>query len=69
MCSYCAGDTVGCGYDTRSKDIFFTVNGTRQPPIPVLQSFMEETALKAHSTVSLGSEQDAVLVNIRGSFL
>ena len=62
------GDTIGCGYDSNSRDVFFTINGCRMPSLACLKRVSEAEAHKAHPTVSLSSPHDAVLLNFSGNF-
>lgn len=66
--SFQSGDTIGCGYDSTSRDLFFTRNGTRMPANDVLRNFKEEAAIKLCPTISLSSPHDTVLINMSGNF-
>jgi hypothetical protein len=62
------GETIGCGFDLNSNDVFFTRNGTRLPSNQVLQNFVGDVALRHFPTITLGSEHDSVLVHFQRSF-
>ena len=62
------GETIGCGFDLNSNDVFFTRNGTRLPSNQVLQNFVGDVALRNFPTITLGSEHDSVLVHFERSF-
>lgn len=71
--SFGVGDTIGCGYVSRTKHLFFTRNGKALPTSPVHKRFcdMYDTS-KVHPTISLAATQsqasghNAVLVNLSG---
>lgn len=65
---YGTGDTIGCGYDLKSRDVFFTLNGTRMPANPELSRFTCAEAERCHPTVCLTSPHDTVLLNFSGNF-
>jgi hypothetical protein len=66
-----AGDTIGCGYDSTTQDIFFTCNGTRLPHVRMLRNFGWDVA-KCRPTVHLSigpssaSARISVFVNLVG---
>ena len=66
--SFGTGDTIGCGFDCCSRDVFFTRNGTRLPALATLMNFQEAAALRAFPTVSLSSPHDTVLFHTAGNF-
>ena len=71
--SFGVGDTIGCGYVSRTKHLFFTRNGKALPTSPLHKRFSEmyDTS-KVHPTISLAVTQsqasghNAVLVNLSG---
>jgi hypothetical protein len=62
------GETIGCGFDLNSNDVFFTRNGNRLPSNQILQNYVGDVALRHFPSISLGSEHDSVLVHFEKTF-
>ncbi|EKX39187.1 hypothetical protein GUITHDRAFT_114616 [Guillardia theta CCMP2712] len=62
------GDTIGCGFDCNSRDLFFTRNGVRMSSNSDLRNFKEDVIHRLHPTVSLSSQYDTVVLNFDYDF-